>query len=167
MRERPPTDPILGIIPADPSLRRVALVAWLLLGAIGATAVWYVSSVVDDARALAQYDARGAFLEIQRIAIPMIIGTTLVGVGAAAYFLLTAVRVMRSGRFPPPGARVVRATPIRSGPAAQRLGVVLTVIALIILAASVATPLFLRRVVAAVEEQAKGRMRAVPPDSAL
>ena len=162
MRERPPTDPILGIIPADPALRRVAILAWLALGVLGALAIWYVSSVLENARALAVHDVRGAFLEVQRVTIPMMIAMTLVGIASGAWLLLTAVRVVRSGRFPPPGARVLRPTAIRSGPVARRLGIVLVVMALLVLGASIAMPVFLRRVVEAVE-RTNDRVRAVPP----
>ena len=165
MRERPhrpPTDPILGVIPADPWLRRVALVAWIAIGVVGALGVWYVTSVIERAEALATHDARGAFLEVQRVTIPMMIGFALAGVGVGVYLLLTAVRVVRSGRFPPPGARVLRPTPIRSGPAAQRLGILLVILAVLITGASVAVPVFMRRVVQAVE-QTNDRVRAVPP----
>ncbi len=38
----------------------------------------------------------------------------------ALHFLRMASRVARAGRFPPPGARVIRDTPVLEGPAAKR-----------------------------------------------
>jgi hypothetical protein len=160
---RPPTDPILGIVPADPATRRVALWAWAIVGALGAVGVWYVTRVLDDARAMAVYDPRGAFLAVQRIVIPMVIASVGLVVAVAVYCLLNAMRIIRAGRFPAPGARVIRATAIRRGADAQRVGVAMAALALVMLAASVAMPVFLQRVMRAVD-QGDHRFPATPPD---
>jgi hypothetical protein len=163
MRERPPTDPVLGVIPADPGLRRVAFAAWLVLGALGAAAIWYVSGVLDHARALAMHDARAAFMEIQRVTVPIVVVSTIIGVGFAVYLLVIAMRVLRTGRFPLPGARVMAPTPVRTGRAAQRLAIVLAAFAVVLLGSSLAVPVFVRRVMQAVERQRVEPVRAVPP----
>jgi hypothetical protein len=162
---RPPTDPILGIVPADPSLRRVALLAWGSLAVFGAIAIWYAMHVLRAAEAMAVYDPRGAFLAVQRIVIPMVIGAAVLGVAAAVYCLVNALRVFRAGRFPAPGARLLRATPIRRGPEARRIGIAMAALALVMLAASVAMPVFLQRVIRAVD-QSDHRFRATPPEMA-
>jgi hypothetical protein len=72
------------------------------------------------------------------------------------------MRIIRAGRFPAPGARMLHATPIRRGAAAQRVGFALVALALLMLAASVAMPVFLRRVLRAVDE-ADHRFPATPP----
>ena len=162
---RPPTDPILGIVPADPALRRVAIVGWGILAAVGAVAIWYVTGVLDHARGVATYDPRGAFLEVQRVVIPVVIVAVALGVAIALYFLVNALRIIRAERFPAPGARLVRATPIRHGADAQRIGIAMAALSLIVLAASVAMPLFLGRVMRAVD-QADHRFPATPPELA-
>ena len=148
---RPPTDPILGVVPADPSLRRVALLAWGVLAVLGAVGIWYVTGVLRDAQAMAVYDPRGAFLAVQRIVMPVIVAGVVLGVGVAGYCLVNAVRIIRAERFPAPGARMVRATPIRRGAAAQRVGFAMAALALVLFVASVAMPLFLHRAIRAVE----------------
>jgi hypothetical protein len=160
---RPPTDPVLGIVPADPALRRIALIAWGVLGTLGAIAIWYVVGVLGDARAMAVYDPRGAFLAVQRIVIPLVITGVLLGVTVAVYCLVNAMRIIRADRFPAPGARTVRATSIRRGAAAQRVGLAMAGLALVILAASVAMPVFLQRVMRAVD-RADHRFPAQPPE---
>jgi hypothetical protein len=72
------------------------------------------------------------------------------------------MRIIRAGRFPAPGARMLHATPIRRGAAAQRVGLAMAALAMLMLAASVAMPVFLRRVLRAVD-QADHRFPATPP----
>ena len=161
---RPPTDPILGIVPADPAMRRIALLAWAALAIVGAGAIWYLTDALRDAQAMAVYDPRGAFLAVQRIVVPIVIAGVILTVIVAVYCLINAMRIIRAGRFPAPGARLVRATPIRRGAAAHRVGVALAALALLMLAASVAMPVFLQRVLRAVEQN-DHRFPATPPDS--
>ena len=92
---RPPTDPILGIVPADPSLRRFALVAWGSLVIIGAIAIWHVTSVLRDAQAMAVYDPRGAFLAVQNIVVAVVIAGVVLSVIVALYCLVNALRIIR------------------------------------------------------------------------
>jgi hypothetical protein len=139
------------------------VVGWGSLVALGAVAVWYVSRVLDRARGIATYDPRGAFLEVQRVVIPILIVAVALGVAIAVYFLVNALRIIRAERFPAPGARLVRTTPIRRGAAAQRIGIAMAALSLIVLAASVAMPLFLGRVMRAVD-QTDHRFPATPPD---
>ena len=161
---RPPTDPLLGIIPGDPALRRVALTGWAIITLIAGAVLWYVAETLRGAQALAVYDPRGAFLEVQRVVIPAVAIGVLAGVALSAWCLVTALRIFRTGRFPAPGARVLRATQVRRGAAAQRAGTTMMVIAVAMLAISVALPLFLRRVMHAIE-RADHRFPPTPPDS--
>ena len=161
---RPPTDPILGIVPADPALRRIALTVWAALAILGGGATWYVAGVLRDAQAMSAYDPRGAFLAVQRVIVPVVIVGVVISVIAAVYCLVNATRIIRAGRFPAPGARMLHSTPIRRGAAAQRVGFAMVALALLMLAASVAMPVFLRRVLRAVD-QADHRFPATPPDA--
>lgn len=161
---RPPTDPILGIVPADPAMRRVALFAWGALAIAGATGIWYLTDVLREAEAMAVYDPRGAFLAIQHVVVPIVVAGVILTVIVAVYCLVNALRIIRAGRFPAPGARLVRATPIRRGAAAHRVGVALAALSLLMLAASIAMPVFLQRVLRAVEQN-DHRFPATPPDS--
>jgi hypothetical protein len=160
---RPPTDPILDIVPADPAIRRIALIGWGTIAALGGGVIWYVSRVLSEAQAMSIYDPRTAFLEAQRIVIPVVIVGALVGVCIAVYCLIAGAQVIRAGRFPAPGARLITATPIRRGVAAHRVGIVMVILSLMMLAASIAFPIFLRRVMQAIE-QSDERFRPTPPD---
>ena len=165
MIARQPTDPLLGVIPGDPVLRRFALIAWAAVAALGGGVLWYVMRTLRHAQAVAVYDPRGAFLEVQRVVIPAVAVGVIAGVLLSAYCLINAVRIFRSGRFPAPGARVLRPTPVRRGAAAHRAGMAMMVISLAMLSLSIGVPFFLRRVMAAVEQSSEDRFRAVPPDS--
>ena len=164
MRPRQPTDPLLGVIPGDPVLRRFALWAWGLIAILGAIVMWYVMRTLRHAQSVAVYDPQGAFVEVQRVVIPAVAVGVIAGVVLSVYCLVTAVRILRSGRFPAPGARVLRATPIRRGAAAHRAAVAMMAISLVMLTLSVAFPVFLRRVMHVVQ-QADHRFPAVPPDA--
>ena len=161
---RQPTDPLLGVIPGDPALRRLVVVAWAVIAMVGGGVLWYVTRTLGHAQSLAVYDPRGAFLEVQRVVIPAVVVGVIAGVALSIYCLVTALRIFRSGRFPAPGARVVRATPVRRGAAAHRAGLAMMVISLVMLMLSIGLPLFLRRVMHAVQ-QTDHRFPAVPPDS--
>ena len=161
---RPPTDPLLGVIPADPALRRIAVAGWAIIAIIGSGVLWYVARTLRHAQALSAYDPRGAFLEVQRVVIPAVAVGVIAGVAISAYCLVTALRILRAGRFPAPGARVLRATPIRRGAAAQRAGMTMMLISMLMLAVSIGLPIFLRSVMKIVG-QTEHRFPAVPPDS--
>ena len=145
-------------------MRRIALAAWGALAICGAAGIWYLTGVLRDAQAMAVYDPRGAFLAIQHVVVPIVIAGVILTVIVALYCLVHAMRIIHAGRFPVPGARLVRATPIRRGAAAHRVGVALAALGLLMLAASVAMPVFLQRVMRAVE-QTDHRFPATPPDS--
>ena len=161
---RPPTDPILGVVPADPALRRLALTFWAVFAILGGGATWYVAGALRDAQAMSAYDPRGAFLAVQRIIVPVVIVGVAVSVIAGVYCLVNALRIIRAGRFPAPGARLLHPTPIRRGAAAQRVGFAMVALAMLMLAASVAMPVFLQRVLRAID-QAGPRFPATPPDA--
>ncbi len=166
MTVRPPTDPLLGVIPADPALRRVAVAGWLSIAVIAGAALWYVARTLRHAQDLAVYDPRGAFLEVQRVVIPAVVLGVIAGVTLSAYCLVTALRTFRTGRFPAPGARVMRATPVRRGAAAQRAGMTMMIIAVVLLALSMGLPFFLRSVMQAVD-RTDDRFPAIPPERAV
>ena len=161
---RRPTDPLLGVIPGDPALRRLVIATWAVVAMIAGGVLWYVTRALQHAQSISTYDPRGAFLEVQRVVIPAVAVGVLAGVALSVYCLTTAVRIFRSGRFPAPGARVVRTTAIRRGAAAHRAAVAMMAISLVMLTLSVALPVFLRRVMHAVQ-QTDHRFPAVPPDS--
>ena len=164
MRPRQPTDPLLGVIPGDPVLRRFALWAWGIVALLGAIVLWYVMRTLRHAQGIAAYDPHGAFLEVQRVVIPAVAVGVIAGVALSVYCLVTAVRILRSGRFPAPGARVVRATAIRRGAAAHRAAMAMMAVSLVMLMLSVGLPVFLRRVMHAVQAT-DHRFPAVPPDT--
>ena len=159
---RQPTDPLLGIIPGDPALRRIVVIAWTAIALIGGSVLWYVTRVLRHAQAVAVYDPRGAFLEVQRVVIPAVAVAVIAGVILSAYCLVTALRIHRSGRFPAPRARVLRPTPVRRGAAAQRAAMAMMVISLVMLTVSIGLPFVVRRAMLVVRES-DNRFRAVPP----
>jgi hypothetical protein len=114
---------------ADPEARRRAILVVVFAAAIGALLIagfedlreplrdWLRSDPAQTARR-----ARLAFvLSAALLAVPAI--------GFAVYFWWLGVKVLRAQRFPPPGMRVIRDTPVISGPAAVTRGQAIQVVA--------------------------------------
>lgn len=126
------TDP--EIVPADPTLRRWVLIALAVVIPAGILLIQFFSGKLSDYKALAATDVDGAIAGIRELIRYLIGVNAAVTVAAAAYFLILARRVLRSGRFPPPGMRVIRDARIRRGRSARWLGRLLVLLAGVLLA---------------------------------
>jgi formate hydrogenlyase subunit 3/multisubunit Na+/H+ antiporter MnhD subunit len=125
------------IVRADPVRRRRFLWALAGLAALGAAGIWLLSARL----------ARGglALAEARRLLWLVVALLTLVAAGAALSLARLATRVFRSGRYPPPGAFVLRDRPVRTGSSARALAWLGLTCAALLLTAAVALPLFLLR----------------------
>ena len=129
------------VVPADPALRRRAI--FVAVGAIvpGAVFAWKLERWLL-AEAAADVGAG-------RMAMWLVTGVaSALAFAAAVYVAWISVRILNARRFPPPGMRVMRETPVRIGGAARVLGYGGLACAATLLAAAAVLPLLLARILA-------------------
>ena len=109
------------IIPADTRLRARAIVLAVALTVVGIIAMVLLKVQLRGIEELAEDDLPAAFEKALRLttAIAWIAGLSFVGMGLWLWRL--GRRINRADRFPPPGAKVIKDTPVRTGPAARRV----------------------------------------------
>ena len=107
------------IVPGDPALRRTALAVGL--GVVVALLVAIVSApgLFESLSALSQASPGEAVLWFAAFVTPIFALASAVGVDALRRSLAT----LRERRFPPPGMRVLRDTPVIRGRQARVLGI--------------------------------------------
>lgn len=118
--------------PADPQARRRALLLLMTAAGLGSVAILSRDAVVH---------AIGLRLDLVQWILPAVLAGS--AVAAALWAWRLGARIVASGRFPPPGIRVVRRTPILTGDAAKRRGRALqwlgvTLLALLLLLSALA-----------------------------
>ena len=118
--------------PADPRLRRQLL---LVLGLLLLLVIVYFGFLFAEIEQVREQATPDPSLLLQQL-FWMSIGLVAMGAGLFIYLTLLALRVFSSGRFPPPGARVLRPTPIRYGWSARGIGLFGAVMGLAVLLAS-------------------------------
>jgi hypothetical protein len=113
---KPPTP---DIVPADNGLRLKYLAGAVLLAILAAVLWPYWTRILEDIKILGQ---NRPDLELKKLVyyarVIFGIGMILVGI-AGTSMVRTAVRILRSGRFPPPGMRVLRDMPVIIGTGAK------------------------------------------------
>jgi len=110
------------ILPADPKARRMAIALALGVGVLGAAAVWAVRHYQRQILELAEVDRAAAVAKAIQLTdlFAWVVGLSLMGIGLWAAWL--GRRIHKAQQFPPPGMRVIRDTPVRTGPTARRIG---------------------------------------------
>ena len=103
------------IVPADKRLRLLAILATVL--AVG-LCVFGLVLLRGELLRLPEPGAADRREAVQRMLVVLTViacvgGSSFVGTGL--WFVRLGYRVFRSGRFPPPGMKVIRDTPIRTG----------------------------------------------------
>ena len=112
------------IQPADPALRTKALAALGGACLLAVAGVLLLDAYFKRLQALAEFDVQLAAEKIRAVGEPILWG---VGMGAAlvgCWVALTSFRILRAGRSPLPGARVIRDTPVVTGRQAMWRGVI-------------------------------------------
>jgi hypothetical protein len=114
---------------ADPVARRRALIAAVAIAALGWAAFFVLQEWLAELRGGNPVETRRA------LEAAMIWGSwaaCLPVVALVIWLWLEGGRVHRAGRFPPPGAKVIRDTPILHGDAARRRAMVYRIFAVIL-----------------------------------
>ena len=107
------------LIPADPLLRTRAVLCAVLTLALGFGALVYTQAYFDSMLELRAIYPRMAAAGLKQLYQVWAVGSGLLLGGLAGLLASFAVRVLRSGRVPPPGMRVVWTTRLRTGTSAS------------------------------------------------
>ena len=107
------------LIPADPLLRTRAILGAVLTLALGLAALVYTQAYFDSMLTLRATYPRLAAAGLKQLYQVWAVSSGLVLGGLAALLASFAVRVLRSGRVPPPGMRVVWTTRLRTDSSAS------------------------------------------------
>jgi hypothetical protein len=121
------------IQPGDPRLRRMVFYALGTLCLIAVAGVLLLERRLAELQEIARWDVQAAAAGMYRIA-----EFVIRGVGAGAILLglwccWTAVGILRSARFPAPGTRVLRDTPVLHGTKARYRGLSALLLGLVLL----------------------------------
>lgn len=107
------------LIPADPLVRTRAILGAVLTLALGLAALVYTQAYFDSMLTLRATYPRLAAAGLKQLYQVWAVSSGLVLGGLAALLASFAVRVLRSGRVPPPGMRVVWTTRLRTDSSAS------------------------------------------------
>lgn len=106
---------------ADPQARRLAAITAGVMLLIGSLLLWLLAGRLRAIRKLVEQDPAAAAKQAMQVAawVAWAGGAGLGGLGAWLWCL--GRRINRSGRYPPPGMRVLRDTRLRTGREARNL----------------------------------------------
>ena len=117
-----PTDDSL---PAEPRGRRLAVILWIVAAMLGTAAVWWLSSYIESLTVLGRTDRDAAAALFKSRVLPALWAVALVSIVAGAVLARQGQQVLRTGRFPLDGGRVVRDTSRQTAGSARIIGIVL------------------------------------------
>ena len=83
------------MLPTNPMMRRLALVAWIVAGTGGSVAVWWLSSYLETLTTLAQTDRAAALALFRSRAMPALLLVVGVAVAAGALLLRQGLQIAR------------------------------------------------------------------------
>jgi hypothetical protein len=114
--------------PADPVARRRAIILVVVATLAGAVLIMMPGLPGGIAAWLVAETATGPTIRLGRLvgAVVLLIALPLAGVGVQLWWM--GQRTVAALRFPPPGTKMVQATPILTGEAARRRGRLLQVL---------------------------------------
>jgi len=119
--------------------RKKVLLALLLLGLVSAAGLLALRASLQGLMAVADTDPDAALSQLRTVLHVFTAATAVASVFLAAWFTSLAGKTLRSGRYPPPGVRVLRDTGLRTGAAARRMAIGLILAALVVLATNLVT----------------------------
>lgn len=130
---------------ADPAARRRAIVTVLVIAGLGVCGYFALEAWLDGTVEGDPAQARESLLSV------LVWGTWIVALAIAAFgarLWLVGGRVRRGQRFPLPGAKLLRDTPVRTGRGARVRGTLLRAICVVLFALAAGLVLAVRRLVA-------------------
>jgi hypothetical protein len=137
------------IIRADRRLRAVVIGLTVLLVAGGLVGLAVLYRRLEDVERLGgdKLDAALVQARFWTTAFAWLAGLSFAGIGA--WFVRLAVKVLRSGRYPPPGWKVIQDTRVRTGRDARRIALGTMAAAVILAAVGVGCAWYLHRLAVA------------------
>ena len=122
------------IIPADPNARAFTLGISLTILFLGALALWWLKGYEKQLVDLAEVDRPAAIAKTLQLVDIVVVAGGIGLVAAGIWFGALGHRTVKSGRFPPPGMRVIRDTSVRTGARAHVTATVIFLIAALLVA---------------------------------
>jgi len=121
------------IVPADKNLRNRTIILAIVLFVVGLAVLYLLRVRLEAIENLAGEDLSSAVDQVLRLTaiVAWVAGPSFVGLGVWLWWI--ARRINRGGRFPPPGMKVIRDTPVRTGDRAKGLARLAQVAALVCL----------------------------------
>jgi hypothetical protein len=119
-------------LPADPGARRIALIVWLVAATLGTVAIWWLSTYIQSLTELGRTNREAAAALFKTRVLPALWVVALVSLGAGGVLARHGIQALRTGAFPPEGARLIRDTPRQSGGAVRMIGILLTTAGILI-----------------------------------
>lgn len=141
------------IVPADKKLRKLVLVAAVLVAAVGLPVLAVLHGYLREIENQAQRNPQAAVQKA--ICLTAIVawvgGLGFVGAGLRLFRL--GRRINRADRFPPPGMKVIKNTPVRTGAKARALANLAQVAALLCVVVGTVGMCYLYRLAVTVLQQ--------------
>ena len=130
------------VILADKKLRRQILAILVLCVLVSMVAYWFLSLYVEGLKSLVDTDPEVAVKEFRNLVGIIVVVNLIFSLGFGYYFGSQGIRIWRSGRYPLPGARVIKDTKVRVGSQAR----VATIPHFVMVVVVLSTNLFLWRI---------------------
>jgi len=89
-----------GRLPTSGSAKRIALVVWTAIGALGTIAIWRLSAYLDSLTALARTDRQAALTQFRWRVLPAFIILVVVAVVAGGVLVRQGLRIVRLSGLP-------------------------------------------------------------------
>lgn len=147
------------IVKADPALRRQMILVLLLIFAIGLFALEWLPGELASILAIARESPKEARARTVLLLGALIAPAVLLGMVAGVDTIRRSVSTFRTGRFPPPGMRVLRDTPVLRGRGARGLAVFMATLGVLLIVCCTVLPVLGYRLGVAMQ---RGCPRAAP-----
>jgi hypothetical protein len=118
-------DPGDNVVRATRGARGAALAVVTVAIVVGGPVIYFTRRYLAELTELADRDPAAALAGFRTWVLPQVLLMALVGLAAGAWLVVAGLRARRTARFPQPGAWVLTDTPVRRGPEAERVGLVL------------------------------------------
>ena len=137
------------IVPADKTQRRLVLLVAVVAIAAAVVLIGVLKRQVDVLREAPDDELWQAAEKTLRLTA-LFSGVGTAGfAGMGFWFWWLGRKIIRAGRYPPPGMKVVRDTPVRTGAAAARLAIAAQITGLLLAVAGTAATWYLYRLAVA------------------
>lgn len=116
-----------GIVPADKGLRKKIVLFLVLVTIVFIIIEPYFQGYLDQIDQKSQKDREFAFREMMLLFKLSMGIVSLLLLSMGGYLLLLARGISKSGRYPPPGMKVIRDTRVRTGDKAKSITILMIV----------------------------------------